>query len=62
MESIVSEPLFRNRGISHCRNSPGILQAEADLDTGEVEEWRTIWNGTGGMVYPPFLIMSDRIY
>ena len=29
---------------------PGIHQAEIDLDTGKVGEWRTIWNGTGGMV------------
>lgn len=29
---------------------PYIQQAEANLDTGEVGEWRTIWNGTGGMV------------
>ncbi|KAI0466561.1 glycosyl hydrolase [Xylaria cf. heliscus] len=30
------------------RVSPGIMLAEADLDTGKVGEWRTIWNGTGG--------------
>ncbi|KAI0184956.1 glycosyl hydrolase [Xylaria flabelliformis] len=27
---------------------PGIMLAEADLDTGKVGEWKTIWNGTGG--------------
>ncbi|KAK6086702.1 Non-reducing end alpha-L-arabinofuranosidase BoGH43A 7 [Seiridium cupressi] len=31
---------------------PGIQQAEANLDTGEVGEWVTIWNGTGGLVGP----------
>lgn len=30
--------------------SPGIQQAEANLDTGEIGEWITIWNGTGGLV------------
>jgi hypothetical protein len=30
--------------------SPGIQQAEANLDTGEVGEWTNIWNGTGGIV------------
>ncbi|KAI1424650.1 glycosyl hydrolase [Xylaria sp. FL1777] len=30
------------------RVSPGIMLAEADLDTGKVGEWKTIWNGTGG--------------
>ncbi|KAI8944673.1 glycosyl hydrolase [Xylaria longipes] len=30
------------------RVSPGIMLAEADLDTGKVSEWKTIWNGTGG--------------
>ncbi|KAI1366863.1 glycosyl hydrolase [Xylaria arbuscula] len=29
--------------------SPGIMLAEADLDTGEVKEWRNLWNGTGGL-------------
>ncbi|KAI1087305.1 glycoside hydrolase family 43 protein [Rostrohypoxylon terebratum] len=27
---------------------PGILLAEADLETGETGEWEAIWNGTGG--------------
>lgn len=26
------------------------MLAEADLETGEVDEWKTIWNGTGGLV------------
>jgi hypothetical protein len=34
--------------------SPYIQQAEVNLETGAVGEWRIIWNGTGGMVrlYP----------
>ncbi|OLN95971.1 Non-reducing end alpha-L-arabinofuranosidase BoGH43A 7 [Colletotrichum chlorophyti] len=28
---------------------PWIQQTEANLETGEVGEWKTIWNGTGGM-------------
>ncbi|GAW26387.1 putative glycoside hydrolase family 43 protein [Rosellinia necatrix] len=32
------------------RVSPGIMLAEANLDTGEVSEWKTIWGGTGGSV------------
>lgn len=30
--------------------SPGIHQAEIDLETGEVGEWEVIWEGTGGEV------------
>ncbi|GAW20324.1 hypothetical protein ANO14919_098260 [Xylariales sp. No.14919] len=30
------------------RVSPGIMLTEANLDTGKVGEWKTIWNGTGG--------------
>lgn len=30
--------------------SPAIQQAEANLDTGDVGEWKTIWDGTGGLV------------
>lgn len=26
------------------------MLAEADLDTGKVGEWKTIWEGTGGSV------------
>jgi hypothetical protein len=33
-----------------CGCSPGIQQTEANLNTGEVKEWITIWNGTGGLV------------
>jgi hypothetical protein len=31
-------------------HSPGIQQAEANLETGEVGDWITLWNGTGGLV------------
>jgi hypothetical protein len=30
--------------------SPGIHQAEVDLESGKVREWKVIWDGTGGMV------------
>ena len=30
--------------------SPGIHQAEIDLETGQVGEWEVIWEGTGGEV------------
>ncbi|KAJ2977176.1 hypothetical protein NUW58_g7889 [Xylaria curta] len=32
------------------RVSPGIMLAEANLDTGKVGEWKKIWDGTGGSV------------
>ncbi|KAI0442745.1 glycosyl hydrolase [Xylaria telfairii] len=35
-------------GAHAWRVSPGIMLAEADLDSGKVGNWRTIWNGTGG--------------
>ncbi|KAI0871735.1 glycoside hydrolase family 43 protein [Hypoxylon argillaceum] len=35
-------------GAHAWRVSPGIMLAEADLDTGKVGEWKTIWEGTGG--------------
>lgn len=37
--------------------SPGILLAEANLETGKVGEWTTIWNGTGGSVSARSLMM-----
>ncbi len=36
--------------VSHTGVRPYIEQAEVNLDTGAVGEWRIIWNGTGGMV------------
>ncbi|KAJ8114472.1 hypothetical protein ONZ43_g4895 [Nemania bipapillata] len=35
-------------GAHAWRVSPGIMLAEADLETGKVGEWKTIWEGTGG--------------
>ncbi|KAI0103991.1 glycosyl hydrolase [Nemania sp. FL0031] len=35
-------------GAHAWRVSPGIMLAEADLETGELGEWKTIWEGTGG--------------
>lgn len=33
---------------------PAIMQAEANLETGQVGEWKTIWEGTGGLVSSGF--------
>ncbi|KAK0629046.1 glycosyl hydrolase [Bombardia bombarda] len=42
---------------------PAIQQAEADLDTGKVGEWRTIWNGTGGLAPEgPHIYRKDGYY
>ncbi|KAI2628554.1 glycoside hydrolase family 43 protein [Hypoxylon sp. NC1633] len=42
---------------------PGILLAEADLDTGEVGEWEIIWNGTGGTAPEgPHVYLKDGWY
>ncbi|KAK0709664.1 glycoside hydrolase family 43 protein [Lasiosphaeria miniovina] len=42
---------------------PAIQQAEADLDTGKVGEWRTIWNGTGGLAPEgPHIYRRDSFY
>ncbi|KAL1839110.1 hypothetical protein VTK73DRAFT_4127 [Phialemonium thermophilum] len=43
--------------------SPAIQQAEANLDTGEVGEWRTIWNGTGALAPEgPHIYRKDGYY
>ncbi|CAJ2505183.1 Uu.00g125770.m01.CDS01 [Anthostomella pinea] len=43
--------------------SPGIQLAEADLDTGEVGDWMTIWNGTGGTAPEgPHIYLKDGWY
>ncbi|KAI4859059.1 glycoside hydrolase family 43 protein [Hypoxylon rubiginosum] len=43
--------------------SPGILLAEANLDTGEVGEWEVIWNGTGGTAPEgPHIFLKDGWY
>ncbi|KAK3292680.1 glycoside hydrolase family 43 protein [Chaetomium fimeti] len=42
---------------------PYIQQAEVDLDTGAVGEWRIIWNGTGGMAPEgPHIYRKDGWY
>ncbi|SPQ26976.1 655ff5b2-9586-4fd7-b546-5ec898439ef9 [Thermothielavioides terrestris] len=42
---------------------PYIQQAEANLDTGEVGEWRIIWNGTGGQAPEgPHIYRKDGWY
>ncbi|KAK3937883.1 glycosyl hydrolase [Diplogelasinospora grovesii] len=42
---------------------PGLQQAEANLDTGEVGEWRTVWNGTGGLAPEgPHIYRKDGYY
>jgi beta-xylosidase len=43
--------------------SPGIQLAEANLHTGEVGEWKTIWNGTGGLAPEgPHIYYKDDYY
>ncbi|KAH8194273.1 hypothetical protein TruAng_011561 [Truncatella angustata] len=43
--------------------SPGIWQAEANLDTGEVGDWIDIWNGTGGLAPEgPHIYLKDNWY
>ncbi|KAI1458711.1 glycoside hydrolase family 43 protein [Annulohypoxylon moriforme] len=43
--------------------SPGILLAEANLETGEVSEWNVIWNGTGGTAPEgPHIYLKDEWY
>ncbi|KXX73505.1 Non-reducing end alpha-L-arabinofuranosidase BoGH43B [Madurella mycetomatis] len=42
---------------------PYIEQAEVNLDTGEVGEWRIIWNGTGGLAPEgPHIYRKDGWY
>ncbi|KAI1292446.1 glycosyl hydrolase [Xylaria venustula] len=50
-------------GAHAWRVSPGIMLAEADLDTGKVGEWETIWNGTGGTAPEgPHIYRKDSWY
>lgn len=43
--------------------NPGIWQAEANLDTGEVGEFKLVWKGTGGMAPEgPHLYKKDGYY
>ncbi|KAI5866304.1 glycoside hydrolase family 43 protein [Durotheca rogersii] len=50
-------------GAHAWRVFPGILLAEANLETGEVGEWEVIWNGTGGMAPEgPHIYRKDDWY
>ena len=42
-------------------SSPGIYQAPANLDTGEVGEFKRIWNGTGGMVRSSIAYFQEKL-
>ncbi|KAL2114482.1 hypothetical protein VUR80DRAFT_5967 [Thermomyces stellatus] len=50
-------------GAHAWRVSPGIHQAEIDLETGEVGEWEVIWEGTGGEAPEgPHIYYKDGFY
>ncbi|OTA91884.1 glycoside hydrolase family 43 protein [Hypoxylon sp. CO27-5] len=50
-------------GAHAWRVSPGILLAEANLETGEVGEWKSVWNGTGGTAPEgPHIYLKDGWY
>ncbi|CAA7260874.1 unnamed protein product [Cyclocybe aegerita] len=50
-------------GAQAWRVSPGIYQTTANLDTGEIGEWKSIWNGTGGMAPEgPHIYRRDGYY
>ncbi|KAF0321553.1 hypothetical protein GQ607_011223 [Colletotrichum asianum] len=64
-----TEPFWDKDGKTYINGAhawkigPWLQQAEANLDTGEVEEWRTIWNGTGGMAPEgPHIYLKDGLY
>ncbi|KEZ38838.1 hypothetical protein SAPIO_CDS10883 [Scedosporium apiospermum] len=45
------------------RVSPGIHQAEIDLETGDVGEWTVTWEGTGGLAPEgPHIYFKDGYY
>lgn len=47
-KSCTYEKFLDIRKANTIYGSPGILLAEANLETGEVGRWEIIWNGTGG--------------
>ncbi|KAI8626432.1 glycoside hydrolase family 43 protein [Xylariaceae sp. FL1651] len=50
-------------GAHAWRVYPGILIAEANLNTGKVGNWTTIWNGTGGSAPEgPHIYLKDSWY
>ncbi|KAK1640103.1 glycosyl hydrolase [Colletotrichum phormii] len=68
-EGYDTEPFWDDDGKTYINGAhawkigPWIQQAEADLNTGEVGEWRTIWNGTGGLAPEgPHIYRNDGYY
>ncbi|KAF9875965.1 hypothetical protein CkaCkLH20_06411 [Colletotrichum karsti] len=68
-EGYDTEPFWDDDGKAYINGGhawkigPWLQQAEANLETGEVGEWRTIWNGTGGMAPEgPHLYRKDGYY
>ncbi|KAI0152671.1 glycoside hydrolase family 43 protein [Xylariaceae sp. FL1272] len=68
-EGYDTSPVFESDGKTYIVGAhawkvfPGILLAEADLDTGEVGEWKMIWNGTGGTAPEgPHIFRKDDWY
>ncbi|KAI0407275.1 glycosyl hydrolase [Xylaria palmicola] len=50
-------------GAHAWRVSPGIMLAEANLNTGKVGEWKKIWDGTGGSAPEgPHIYQKDGWY
>lgn len=68
-EGYDTSPVWDNDGKTYIvgahawRVFPGILLAEANLETGEVGEWGLIWNGTGGTAPEgPHIYLKDGWY
>ncbi|KXH45901.1 beta-xylosidase [Colletotrichum nymphaeae SA-01] len=68
-EGYDTEPFWDDDGKTYINGAhawkigPWIQQAEADLNTGKVGEWKTIWNGTGGMAPEgPHIYRKDGYY
>ncbi|TEB20736.1 hypothetical protein FA13DRAFT_1717482, partial [Coprinellus micaceus] len=64
-----TEPFWDNNGKAYITGAhawqvnPGIWQAEANLDTGKVGEFKLIWEGTGGMAPEgPHIYKKDGYY
>ncbi|CCF41264.1 beta-xylosidase [Colletotrichum higginsianum] len=68
-EGYDTEPFWDDDGKTYLNGAhawkmgPWIQQTEANLDTGEVGEWKTIWSGTGGMAPEgPHIYRKDGWY
>ncbi|TKW57778.1 Non-reducing end alpha-L-arabinofuranosidase BoGH43A [Colletotrichum tanaceti] len=68
-EGYDTEPFWDDDGKTYLNGAhawkvgPWLQQTEANLDTGEVGEWKTIWNGTGGMAPEgPHIYRKDGWY